>query len=226
MNQDYDQNFRSDSQQYLKNKAERREAQQRFFEENLNEREIFKTQLQTRSGSDQWMWMPHDRKPEQDSKKIIEESTPVDKEGTQVKEVVGEAEKKEEDANLESLLLGDGEEGYEEEAEELGIVEPEVVLGKIEGFLDVLLKCSLNNYIGKKKKRDKSKGERKSSNSKRKKYKKRDKKVEEKVGEMGEVKPMPLKLEDVKVQPQDFVKLDKAPEDILKIGELLRTTNS
>lgn len=222
MRSQHDQDFRQNSQQYLKKKAERREAQQRFFEENLNEKEIFKTQLQRRKECESGQWMQtREAVPIKEEEQLPLEGTgkegpgEIEEEGVNPKSEASEL--KINDESLEDILVAGH---FEDEQRGLGnpefqLVEPEIILGKIEGFLDVMLRCSLNNFKGKKKKRERFKGERKLSVNKRKKGKIRDKGAE-------------IKGEAVKEETDvgETTRPDKPGDDILKIGELLRTTNS
>ena len=208
-----DQDFKLVSQQYLKRKAERREAQQRFFEKNLNEREIYKMEEQKRKQTGTWNWAVGEEPPNASGLQIEDArpQQPDQKEATE--ESQNGAHKQEE--QLRKLLIGEADRrGQSEDAKKLQIVEPEVILGKIEGYLDFILKCSQSNYTGKKK-HSKSKGEKRSGKSGRK-SKKKDKRPE-------------LASQSVKKEENtpDQAKMEKlGGGEILKIGDLLKSTNS
>jgi hypothetical protein len=212
MENEQDINFQEFSQKYLKKKSELREAQQRFFEENLNEREIFKAEVNLRQNDNNWKWNQETKSsPKNDLK--IEEEVKVNTEDKN--EVVSITVPTYEDY-LQGLLLGD--QGINEEIQIQGkdeVMEPEVIFGKIESYLDYILRSSQNNYNEIQRKKDKLKNDKKNGNKLRKRGKKK-------------VKNNKMIKEESKTH-KEILTLDKskilAKGDILQIGDLLKTSN-
>ena len=213
MRTNWDQDFRKGSQQYLKKKAERREAQQRFFEDNLNEQDIYNAEVQRRKEAKDWVWSGHSPSNPFPENLQIENQNQL--EGLLKQETI-ENKLENQEKNLEELLLG--ESNLKEVVQSLEgseLIEPEVILGKIETFLDVILRSIQINFKGKKKKKDRMKGDKRNSNSKRKKHKKREKKTDMKLENKKE--------EELLNQVTHSGKLGGG--DILKLGELLKSSN-
>jgi hypothetical protein len=208
MQTDCDENFQTGSQQYIKKKSELREAQQRFFEENLNEGDIFQEQFQKRHEDQTWIWNSLSKI----SQPILEE-----KEIPKEENIENEEDKitvMTHNEYLKNLLLKEDKEKKKPELKNTGkVVEPGIVLGKIEGYLDYILRCSQNNYnhFNKKKKKERNRSDKKNGNKTRKRSKKKEKKFES-IKEI--VKPEISKESEAKPKI-----LDKG--NILNIGELL-----
>ena len=152
------------SQHYINIKSKLQESLTRFFEENLDENRIFKTQWEKRVSDDDWIW---DKK-KADNQEIFKQEDQRGKYKTfdvikpgyhpDLKNLLFEVKEKEEDKQA-GRKEGHGK-----------IVEPYDFLGKIEGYLDYILTVSLNNYTGIRKKK-KNNNIRNSGKCKRKKKK-------------------------------------------------------